>query len=641
MKATSTEADVRAQSPGSLFTLAILLVLTAFIYWPGLSGDLVLDDTSTLEPISRLARGEISLYETLFQQDHFRPVSMASYVLNWLTTGDQIWPLKFTNLIIHLLCGVLVYFLSDRLLSRPVAAITERRHWVALWITACWLLAPLLVSTVLYVTQRMAALATLWSLAALLAYLCGRDVLEQNRLRGLGLIALGFGLFWPLAILSKENSVIVPVLIVVIEIFFRQAQANTAKPLIRWSLALPIVLSIIIALAFIIAQPKSILFGYEFRSFTLWERVLTEWRILFDYLANLILIPGSSPFGIYHDDYPISKSLFDPITTLISALAWLTVLALGWRTRGTPAGLLAFGLWFYLAAHGVESTILPLELYFEHRNYLPSIGLYFSLGYGGYLLATRFQLKRLIISVLILVPICYGAISIQRIWVWQSWDRMLFAALSHSPDSTRVHTGLANLYLNQGNPDLALKHLDIAGKNSDAAQFGLILHTLGIHCRTQRLPEIQIYNRLQQSTPTDDVYSVNALGWLANAVTRGECGSIDVQRLAMTLHKAMKDQTQEGLHGNHWLIHFHTAKLLAASDNKFNALVHLDIAWKLAPKHLEAGLLAVRYRLDLKAYSDAENTLSKVQQRDTGRVTRHTQLIEEFQRRLKHASKAN
>ncbi len=103
MKANPTEAGLQSPFRGSLFALAILLVLTTFIYWPGLSGDLVLDDTSTLEPISRLARGEISLYETLFQQDHFRPVPMASYVLNWLTTGDQIWPLKFTNLVIHIL----------------------------------------------------------------------------------------------------------------------------------------------------------------------------------------------------------------------------------------------------------------------------------------------------------------------------------------------------------------------------------------------------------------------------------------------------------------------------------------------------------------------------------------------------------
>ena len=56
---------------------------------------------------------------------------------------------------------------------------------------------------------------------------------------------------------------------------------------------------------------------------------------------------------------------------------------------------------------------------------------------------------------------------------------------------------------------------------------------------------------------------------------------------------------------------------------------------------MEAGLLAVRYRLDLNAYHDAQETLNKLQQRDSGRVARHTQLIEEFQQRLKQEIKTN
>ena len=127
---------------------------------------------------------------------------MASYVVNWLTTGDGVWPLKLTNLVIHLLCGVLVFLLSNKLLAGPVASLGRGRPWVALWIAACWLLAPMLVSTMLYVTQRMAALTTLFSLAALLFYVHGREGIAENRARGLGLIAMGLGVFWPLAIAS-------------------------------------------------------------------------------------------------------------------------------------------------------------------------------------------------------------------------------------------------------------------------------------------------------------------------------------------------------------------------------------------------------------------------------------------------------
>lgn len=613
----------------------MVLALTGAIYWPGLSGDLVLDDAPTLEPIARLARGELTWHEALFQHDNFRPLSMASYVFNWLTTGDRVWPLKLTNLVIHLLCGVLVFLLSDRLLAWPVASVDYRRRWVALWIAACWLLAPLLVSTVLYVTQRMAALAALFSLAALLAYVCGRERIADDRARGLGLIAMGLAVFWPLAIVSKENGVLVPALIVVMELFFFSgAQPREAPRLAHRALGLAIAVAGLIGVVILMAAPNGIFSSYDYRPFTIWERVLTEWRILFDYLANLILLPGASPFGIYHDEYPQSHGLLEPASTLLAAAAWLAVLVAGWFIRGSRAGLLAFGLWFYLAAHLVESTVLPLELYFEHRNYLPSVGIFFSLGYGGYLLLSQARLKRVIAAALILVPICYGAVTYHRVLVWQSWERMLFAALSHYPDSARVHTGLANLYVNQGKLDQALEHLERAAAGPGAAALGLAIHAISAHCLADRPPPLSAYDRLERSPPTDDFYTINALAWLTDAVDREECRVLDLARLAGALHGALQGADRSGSHAKIWLLHTHTARLLAAAGGKRDALKHLDLASRLEPDRLEAGLLAVRYRLDLDDFGNAKKTLLELKQRDSGRVASHSRLIDEYERRL-------
>ncbi len=613
----------------------MVLVLTGAVYWPGLSGDLVLDDASTLEPIARLAGGELTWHEAIFQHHSFRPLSMASYVLNWQTTGDRVWPLKLTNLFIHLLCGVLVFLLTDKLLARPVACVDGRRRWVALWITACWLLAPLLVSTVLYVTQRMAELATLFSLAALLAYVYGRERLADDRVRGLGLMVTGLAVFWPLAIVSKENGILVPVLIIVIEIFFfRNAQPREATRLAHRVLGLAIAAAALIGIVIAISAPNFIIFDYGYRPFTLWERVLTECRILFDYLANLVLLPGASPFGIYHDDYQQSRGLLEPASTLLAAAAWLGVLVAGWFTRGTRAGLLVFGLWFYLGAHLVESTILPLELYFEHRNYLPSVGVFFSLGYGAYLLLARARLERVLAAALILLPVLYGVVTYHRVLVWQSWERMLFAALSHYPESTRVHTGLANLYVNQGKLEQALEHLERAAARPGVAELGLALHALSAHCLVNRPPPPSAYERLERSRSADDIYTTNALAWLTDAVSRGDCRVLDLTRIARALHRTLQEVNGAGTHGNNWLMHTRTAGLLEAAGRKRDALYHLDLASRLAPERLEPGLLAVRYRLDLGDVGDARNTLLALKQRDTGRIASHSRLIEEYARRL-------
>ena len=118
--------------------------------------------------------------------------------------------------------------------------------------------------------------------------------------------------------------------------------------------------------------------GYLYRDFTLTERLLTQPRALFDYIVNL-LIPVTESITPFHDAYAHSKSLLEPITTLFSLLALAALLILAWLVRRSQP-LVAFGLLWFFVGHLVESTLLPLELYFPHRNYLPAIGLYLALG---------------------------------------------------------------------------------------------------------------------------------------------------------------------------------------------------------------------------------------------------------------------
>lgn len=621
-----------------LFALALLLLVTGATYWPGLSGDLVLDDMPTLEPIARLAGGELGWREALVQHDNFRPVSMLTYLLNWMTTGDRVWPLKLTNLLIHLACGVLLFLLADRLLARPVAGVDGRRGWIALWITACWLLAPLLVSTVLYVTQRMAALAALFALAALLAWVLGRERMEDGRRGGAGLAAAALAVFWPLAVLSKENGILVPLLIGVVELFFFGAgePARRARG-VRVLLAGCVAVACVAGLVILTAAPEMIFVSYAYRPFTAWERLLTEWRVLFDYLANLLLLPGATPFGIYHDDYPKSLGLMSPATTLLAGLGWLAILAAGWKTRGTRIGLLFFGPWFFLAGHLVESTLVPLELYFEHRNYLPSIGIYIGLGYAAYLLIARARLRRTITGALVLVPIAFGAVTYHRVVVWQSWERMLLAALGHYPDSVRVRTGLANLFAGQGRLDKALAQLERAGSRPEAAALGIAVHAVSVHCLAGRPPPAAAYMRIGDADATDDFYTINAVAWLTGAVERDACPGLDPSRLAGAMHRALLHTQGQGRHGNNWLLHTHTGRQLAAAGRLREALEHLDRASHLAPEHLEAGLLALRYRLDLGELEQARRDLQALERRDTGRIAGHSRLVEAYRARLEEA----
>ena len=100
--------------------------------------------------------------------------------------------------------------------------------------------------------------------------------------------------------------------------------------------------------------------GYELRSFTLLERLLTEARVLWFYLG-LIVLPRFEAFGLYHDDISLSTGLLMPWTTLPALLGLAGLVGIAWHVRNR-APLLAFGIAWFLIGHSLESTVLPLEI---------------------------------------------------------------------------------------------------------------------------------------------------------------------------------------------------------------------------------------------------------------------------------------
>ena len=120
----------------------------------------------------------------------------------------------------------------------------------------------------------------------------------------------------------------------------------------------------------------SFLGGYQKRVFTLEQRLLTEPRVIWFYLS-LLFYPIPSRLSLVHD-FAISQSLLEPVTTLISVLA-IVALLLGATVYARRWPLIAFCVIFFFLNHLIESTILPLELVFEHRNYIPSMLLFLPL----------------------------------------------------------------------------------------------------------------------------------------------------------------------------------------------------------------------------------------------------------------------
>ncbi len=370
--------------------LSMSLVLAAVAYFPGLNGSFVLDDYTNIVFNSDLRIDELSVKE-LAQAGWSgtagplkRPLAMVSYALNFSLTGDSAAGFKLTNLTIHLVNGILLFALLRLLLFAHRDRIIQNRLTVSLVAAAAsgiWLVHPLNLTSILYVVQRMTSLAAMFSLAAMIFYCIGRRRLENNTPRAWLILCLVVPGFIVLAMLSKENAVLTLPLIALIEgCFFRLRTSGQRQRFLLIAMFVSVlVLPMLGILGYLIVNPDFLSNNFAGRSFTLIERLLTEARVLWFYLF-LLLLPRLGHFGLHHDDYLLSTSLVEPATTAIAVVGIATAVIVSVITaRRYPMFTFASG-WF-LISHALESSVIPLELVHEHRNYLPGMGIIFGCTY--------------------------------------------------------------------------------------------------------------------------------------------------------------------------------------------------------------------------------------------------------------------
>lgn len=371
----------------------------------------------------------------------FRPIAMLTFAVNHAAAGSFTpFSLKATNLAVHLAVAALVYLFGRALLDTPAL----RRHGlsayqkqlVAMIAASIWLLHPIHVSTVLYAVQRMAQLSTLFSLAGLLVFTRYRlRWAEAGATPGEMMAATVWLLLLAmLSVFSKENGALLPWLIAVVEVaLFQGIWRGYSRPRLVWFGVLALLMPLAVVVSVALLAPELLPGNYSRRHFTFEERLLTQARILWQYLSWLAL-PNIVDMGFFHDDIPLSRNLWSPTTTVISLFAWLGVLVLSlmWRKRYP---LTAFAFLFYLVAHAMESTVLPLELVFEHRNYLPSVGFALLAAVGIFRSAGRLRLRTVVAGLLALLVVLLAV----RTYAWR--DEMALARFEvvNHPQSARAN----------------------------------------------------------------------------------------------------------------------------------------------------------------------------------------------------------
>lgn len=511
---------------------AMVLLFVVLAYWPGLVGPFMLDDFGTLPALGDY--GGVVDWET-FKAFVFggtsgptgRPLSLLTFLADANNWPAESLPFKRTNLFIHMINGVALGVLITFVL-RCVDVEQRRIPWVALVSAAVWMLHPFLVSTTLYIVQRMAQLSTLFVFAGLALYLYGRLLSVDDSRRGYLVMSAAVGVFTLCAMLAKENGILLPILVGVIELTVVASQPGRFPALNRAWAALFIAVPTVVVVAYLGAQ----LFRGDFlevvppRDFSLYERLLTQGRVLAEYLQHWFL-PKLYTTGVFQDHFIKSTGLLQPVTTIAGIALHLAALAFAFlKRRQLP--LVSLAILFFYASHLLESTTVNLELYFEHRNYLAAALLFLPLVefLGRKLPARSFVLASVVLIMLV------GGFTRYSANVWRSLPSMVELSALKAPTSARAQSQFAKLLFYYQRHDAALAVLDKAIAVIPRDDPLLLTNRLYFLCSTNSL-ENSDYEAMAErlSRLPFDIQATKPYNQFAQEVVDGRCPNIRVEQV--------------------------------------------------------------------------------------------------------------
>ena len=527
MNLPASPTDCRAARIANA-TFAALAGLAIVLYSQGLHGSFFFDDFPFVVDNLNVHVVDLKLGNWIraalsFPVGHQgRWLTMLTFAANYYFAGlDPFW-LKLTNLAIHVCNGVLLYALLRALFALRATANAApfsagHANTVAAVIAGAWLLLPINVTAVLYVTQRLESFSTLFILAGLLFYVVAR---RRHYVDGSANVALwsSLGVFTLLGLLAKESAVLLPLFALCIELTItagRNSDGRHSRGIIALYVVF-LVVPLLVGMAWLATWVVGST-SYD-RPFTTSQRLWTEMRVLLDYM-RWTLLPLPNELSFYHDDVVLSTGWLSPMSTLWSALTLLALaFAALWSRARRP--LFSLGILWFFAGHALTATVIPLELAFEHRNYFPSIGLLLAC---ASLIGLEPGLKSLPVRVTIATAAIalFAANTYLRAVEWSDPLKLAVAEAAKRPLSPRAQYGFADTlmsYTTTADAELVSKSIDLLHRASElpnagiTGEQGLIVYSSTLKRPVDPAWWSDINEKLKRSPPSEsDIVGLRAL----------------------------------------------------------------------------------------------------------------------------------
>ena len=462
-----TQMSLNLRGPKFKFVAVLLISLLGWaIYSNSLEGPFVFDDINNIQENATIHIDNLGfkqLYSASTSSRAPRPVAYFTFALNYYFSQLDVTSYHVVNTAIHIINGVLVFFLASLTYQFYFAGNNGTfdesdqnvANSLALFAGCLFVAHPLQTQAVTYIVQRMTSLSTMFFLLSLLLYICGR-IQPPSRTRWLlwgGCLVSAL-----LAIGSKQIAITLPLIILLYEwYFFQDLSKGWAIRQAKYLLGL-LLLGAIATFVFLGTSPwQRLVNHYEMRDFTMSERVLTQFRVVVDYLS-LVVLPLPSQLNLVHN-VQTSHSLFDPITTFLSLLFLLLLIVLGCYLARSQRLISFCILWFFINLT-LESSIIALEMIFEHRVYLPMFGVALLVPYLLHCLLEK--TPRFTTTVACILIFLLGCGTYARNQTWSDTITLWTDVISKDPSFYRGYVERGHHYRLQGKTELAIAEYTLA-----------------------------------------------------------------------------------------------------------------------------------------------------------------------------------
>jgi hypothetical protein len=626
----------RYKLPLAALSWILLLLLGFLVYYPGLHGSFLFDDTPNLKTLGLY--GGITDWDTFhsfvfggFSGPTGRPIALLTFLLDANNWPADPFGFKYTNVLLHLLNGTLLFAVTLQILRLRESVTNHQGVWVALMVAGLWLLHPYLTSTTLYIIQRMAMLSATFCLVGIWLYLYGRFRVVENPVKSYVCMTVGVGLGTVLATFSKENGAALALMVLSLEATVVRADSRLPSLNRLWKWGALILPSIALALVLLKGPVLGSWFqDYGTRDFSPYERLLTQSRIVLSYLQSWFA-PSSSGGQIFYDDFATSRGLFVPFTTIISVALVVGLISISIiKRRIWP--VTSFAILFYFSSLAIESTTIGLEMKFDHRIYLGSAFLFLPI-----ILWTSQNLRPLLKASLgVAVIVVMASLTFSASSLWGDYQKLTMVWATQNPESVRSQTEAAQMLFARGQVLESRRLLDEAAERIPE-DFRLRLTQVLVQCMAggARSEDLTAVMSLAETGPYRHT-DFNLLSSLLTSASSDNCRGISSHDALVITEKLLNSSayTSPSALAYAHLHYYHGLALLQNGEQK-QGLVMLDkVLESRSSLHMRMNIAAYKASAGLlvQALEDAKFVRERLQSGEiTGRAAAESPPLDEVE----------